>query len=523
MESAFEVTTVAGSLDSGFMDGRGINAHFNRPLGLALTYDGDILIADTNNHCIRKVTIAEHSPADVETFAGVPGQAGYRDGKASEALFNAPWSLSTRADGTVYVADTRNYRIRTIDSFKTVRTLAGSGREEVADGQGEEASFMSLYDITCIRGGGIYVSGNSCSLRHITEDGLVSSVAGTPHVSGHQNGDLLQGKFSDSIAQIICVDSGQTFMADENNHAIRVVDNSVRTVAGGSGPGYQDGKIDISKFYFPWGVALDYDGQIFIADHLNHRIRMVSRGSDAVPVVSTIAGCGEEGLEDGPGAVAKLKLPSYLLLDHHTNTLYFTQYHCLRKITLPKKDYQHAVLESSMMQDLKSLKPDDPSLADVKFIVDGKPIYASKTLLCVRNDCFHRMFSSRMKETERCSEFYEIPIQEVDYESFKALIVYLTTDQLTVHPRDHKGLCQLLIICDRFLASRLKLHCEHLLESQIQEDNIFELLEVAYFHGADHLKGAVFKFVVKHKDEFCDRPELRELPSELLIDLIKVL
>ena len=119
VESAFEVSTVAGCLESGFIDGRGINTRFNRPLGLALTYDGEILIADTNNHCIRKVTITGHCPAHVETFAGVPGNAGYKDGEASEALFNAPWSLCARDDGTVYVADTRNYRIRTV-SYSTL-------------------------------------------------------------------------------------------------------------------------------------------------------------------------------------------------------------------------------------------------------------------------------------------------------------------------------------------------------------------------------------------------------------------
>ena len=335
-----------------------------------------------------------------------------------------------------------------------MRTLAGSGREEIVDGKGEDASFMSLYDITCIRGGGLHVSGNSCVLRHVTEDGLVSSVAGTPHFSGHQNGGLVHAKFSHSIAQITCSGSGQTYMADENNHAIRVVDNSVRTIAGGNGPGYRDGEIDVSKFYFPWGVALDYDGQIFIADCLNHRIRMVSSATDGVPVVSTIAGCGEEGLQDGPGAVAKLKLPSYLLLDHATNTLYFTQYHCLRKISLPKKEYQHPILESSMVQDLRSLRPDDPSLADVKFVVDGKPIYACKALLCVRSQYFSRMFLSGMKESVQASRItknFEIPIQGVDYESFKALVVYLTTDQLTVHPRDCKGLCQLLIVCEQYM------------------------------------------------------------------------
>ena len=113
-ESDFVVSTVVGCLEEGFLDGRGINAKFCAPLGLAFNKDGGILTADRWNHCIRKVTINGGSPAQVETFAGVPGQSGYRDGEAANALFNAPCSVSVSNDGTVYVADSGNYRLRTV-------------------------------------------------------------------------------------------------------------------------------------------------------------------------------------------------------------------------------------------------------------------------------------------------------------------------------------------------------------------------------------------------------------------------
>ena len=113
-ESDFVVSTVAGCLEQGFLDGRGINTKFNTPLGLAFSKDGGILIADRSNHCIRKVCVSGGSPARVETFAGVPGLSGYRDGEAANALFESPYSVSVSDDGTVYVADSGNYRLRTV-------------------------------------------------------------------------------------------------------------------------------------------------------------------------------------------------------------------------------------------------------------------------------------------------------------------------------------------------------------------------------------------------------------------------
>ena len=116
MTASFLVSTVAGCSGPGFTDGRGINTKFNCPRGLAFSKNGGILVADTANHCIRRVTLAGRSPAHVETFAGVHGLPGYRDGEAANALFNSPRSVSVSDGGTIYVADTGNYRIRTVSS-----------------------------------------------------------------------------------------------------------------------------------------------------------------------------------------------------------------------------------------------------------------------------------------------------------------------------------------------------------------------------------------------------------------------
>ena len=387
-----------------------------------------------------------------------------------------------------------------IDNSKMVGTLAGSGRQEVVDGKGEDASFMQLFDVTWIRGDGLFVGGNSCVIRHVAEDGTVSSVAGTPSKSDHVNGDLAQAKFSNVVVQITCSGRGRKLVADENNHAIRILDTGgngiVRTIAGGnrSGHGFQEGPVDMSKFRNPRGVAVDDDGHIFVADCANHRIRMISPGSDSAPFVSTIAGCGEKGLQDGPGTVAKLQNPCFLLLDHATNTLYFTQDHCLRKVTLPNKRYPKLEYSSSMLHDLKSLTAGKSNLADVMFIVEGKPVYSYKALLSVRSPYFKGMFSAGMRESDSTDKPAEIPIQEVDYESFRALIVYLTTDQLTVDPNDYNKLCQLLVVSNQFNEDKLKEHCERLLALLIKADNVNELVHMAERNEAPRLKDAALRF-----------------------------
>jgi hypothetical protein len=518
-EPVYVVSTVAGCSDAGFDDGRGPNTKFNDPVGLDFSKDGGILVADRFNHCIRKVTVTGSSPAYVETFAGVPCQAGNKDGKVGTAMFNHPTSVSVSDDGTVYVTDSYNHRIVLIDSSNNVRSLAGSGKRQVVDGNGRNASFVYPWAILWVKDKGLFVGGNGFVIRHVTKDGTVSTVAGTPGQHGYQNGDLRHAKFS-SIVQIARSVTGQIFVADRDNHAIRVFDEEcVKTFAGGNGAGFQDGPIELSKFNYLQGVAVHEDGRIFVADTHNHRIRMISPDTH---VVSTIAGCGESGLQDGPGEDAMLDYPYHLLLDQTTNTLYFTQPHCLRKISLPKREEYYPKLESSMLQDLQSLSTDDSHLADVKFVVEEKPIYAHKRLLSVRSQYFNRMFSSGMKESlQSSSSITEISIPDTDYQSFKTLIVYLTTDQLTVDPKDYKSVCNLLTVSDQFMVDRLKMHCERVLERHIGVENVFELAHVSDHCKAEHLKDATLKFFAQHIDKLRHSPELDQLPKQFFIALMK--
>lgn len=129
------VRTLAGNGHAGFEDGQGASARFNWPLGLALDVDGSVLVADSGNHAVRRVTME----GVVSTVAG-SGESGYADGEGAAARFNTPTDVAVDGHGAIVVADKMNNRLRTIYG-RQVATLAGDGRRARVDGNGTEASF----------------------------------------------------------------------------------------------------------------------------------------------------------------------------------------------------------------------------------------------------------------------------------------------------------------------------------------------------------------------------------------------
>lgn len=133
-----QITLLAGKNDSpGLANGTGAAARFSRPYGVARATNGDLLVADTNNHSIRRVTLA----GVVTTVAGT-GVAGYLDGSSSVARFNTPQAVATDAAGSIYVSDNGNHRIRKIDKVGNVSTIAGDGKAGFKDGQGVACEFF---------------------------------------------------------------------------------------------------------------------------------------------------------------------------------------------------------------------------------------------------------------------------------------------------------------------------------------------------------------------------------------------
>jgi len=135
------VTTLAGSGTAGYSDATGTAAQFNNPQGVAVDSAGNVYIADTGNHRIRKI-----SPLGVVgTLAGT-GAASFANGAGNTSTFNSPQGVAVDSDGVVYVADTTNQRIRkiiTVSGVTTVSTLSGDGTYEFKDGPGINAKFRA--------------------------------------------------------------------------------------------------------------------------------------------------------------------------------------------------------------------------------------------------------------------------------------------------------------------------------------------------------------------------------------------
>ena len=276
------VSTLAGSGLRGFEEGTGTSANFSHPLAVAVAPDGrgDAFVADTDNHCVRRVTAA----GVVTTFAG-SGEIGGADGSGTAASFTGPFALAVGADGAVYVADTAD-RVRRISPDGFVSTLAGNGQQGGADGAGTAARFRSPAGIAVDAAGTVFVSdlGNH-RLRRIAPDGAVSVLAGSSAVTerdrapGFADGAPADARFTAPHGLAIDPRTGALLVADHGNHALRSVavapggDGAVSTIAGNGTAGFANGDAAEAVFFWPWSLAVAPDGTIFVADSANHRIR----------------------------------------------------------------------------------------------------------------------------------------------------------------------------------------------------------------------------------------------------------
>jgi len=148
-----QVSTLAGTGKKGYKDGNGTDAQFNEPFGVAVETNGNILVSDKLNHCIRKIT----PQGQVSTMAG-SGKKGYQDGEGTDAQFNEPCGVAVDEAGRVVLADRANHRIRLITSQGQVSTLAGTGKGGLLEGEGTEAQFNRPTGLAVDRDGNVIVA-----------------------------------------------------------------------------------------------------------------------------------------------------------------------------------------------------------------------------------------------------------------------------------------------------------------------------------------------------------------------------
>ena len=261
----------------------------------------------------------------IETLAGMGEEGGDGDGgPASGAEFNFPSSVAADAAGNIYVADTRNHRIRKIDASGVISTLAGTG-EDGDRGDGGPATQAQLClpaGVAADSAGNVYVADTwNHRVRKVNASGVISTIAGTG-VRGFRGdgGQAAQARLAYPVA--VAVDTaGNVYIADSRNHRIRKINASgvISTFAGTGVRGFRGdgGQAAQARLAYPVAVAVDAAGNMYIADSLNHRIRKVQVSG----VISTIGGSGvrsDDG-DGGPAADAGIAYPVSVSADSAGN------------------------------------------------------------------------------------------------------------------------------------------------------------------------------------------------------------
>lgn len=263
------VTTFAGNVIPGSIDGIGIKASFVGPSGLTIDVSGNLYIADTGNNKIRKI-----SPTGVVTTVAGTGVGGSVDGDISQASFHGPTDVAIDASGNLYVADISNNKIRKITPSGAVSTFAGSGVEGSIDGIGVLASLHHPSSITIDTSGNLYVSEwGSHKIRKISSAGVVTTLAG----GGIYGVDGIGSIAGFALPGGLTIDtSGNLYVADIHSNKIRkITPNGVVTTFAGTGiAGSLDGLLATATFDRPFGVAIDNNGNIYIAG--NGKIRKIA-------------------------------------------------------------------------------------------------------------------------------------------------------------------------------------------------------------------------------------------------------
>jgi streptogramin lyase len=334
------VTTLAGATGAaGYQDGPLAAARFYGPTGIVADAQQNILIADAGNHCIRKIDLSTNM---VSTVTGSPNARGYLDGSAATAQFSNCTQLVIDNNGDLIIGDQSNYRIRKL-SNGMVTTLAGNGKNGFQDGNatGTLASLYAPWDVGVnanndITVGDYHLREISCSgvvstLNQITSPfysnmgvfvdaagnklvtkqtcvfrvsntGIVSLIAGDLNSFGNVDANGPAARFGD-IRGVVADQSGNIYVADYGNFTIRKIDpfNNVTTYAGLAGsPGAADGIGSNARFFSPWGLDIDNNDNLYVAD--GHRIRVI--GTVGMGFVSTLLDNGANVMDianDGQG------------------------------------------------------------------------------------------------------------------------------------------------------------------------------------------------------------------------------
>ncbi len=279
-------------------------AQYNDPSAIAVDGLGDIFVMDTGNYVVREID----DSGLVSILAGQAGVPGLRNGPVTQADFRKAYGIAVDDKGDLYVADSENNVIREITKNKKVISLAGSGVAGGTNGVGTEATFWGPRGVAVDRSGNVYVADtNNHMIRKIDNEGRVKTLAGSG-VVGSDDGRGVTASFNGPTG-IALDEDGNVYVADRENELIRKIDGDgrVTTLAGQEGrKGSIDGPVTMALFNHPTGISVDPAGNVYVADEGNHTVRKISRSG----VVSTLAGkAGKPGAVNATGQDASFRGP----------------------------------------------------------------------------------------------------------------------------------------------------------------------------------------------------------------------
>ncbi len=311
------VSTAAGNGIESYSgdNGAATAAQLNIPSAMTLDTAGNLYIADTANNRVRKIT-----PAGTITTAAGTGAAGYSGdgGPGPQAQLNAPTGLTADTDGNVYIADSKNNRIRKLLPDGTLLSIAGNGNASYF-GDGGPANAASMHapqGIYFASGERIYIadSGNQ-RIRELLPDGTITTVAGNGGRGPNGDGGPALTAQLNTPTGVTLDAAGNIYIADQGNNRVRVVtpDGKISTFAGAAAFGLGDGGPATSALLSaPTAVAADSAGNVYVSDTGHNRVREISGGT-----ITTLAGTGAccYSGDGGPAGAATLNGPSGLLVD----------------------------------------------------------------------------------------------------------------------------------------------------------------------------------------------------------------
>jgi hypothetical protein len=337
------ITTIAGNGSNAYSGdgGQATLAGIYAPSGVVFDPMGNLYIVSVNGR-VRMV----NTTGIITTLAGTSTMGYSGDGgPATAAQFYDPEGIKTDALGNLYIADWGNSRIRVINSSGILNTKAGSGTG-VYNGDGMPAVSADIDTPTNISfdaAGNLYIAdqGNN-RIRKVNTSGIISTVAGYGSAGsccsggyGGDGGPATAGQLNGPSAIAFDV-AGNMYIADELNNRIRMVNTAgmITTVAGNGTLGYSgdEGKATDAELHYPSDIAFDATGNLYIADSQNNRIRMVNTSG----IISTVVGNGTSGFsgDGGFSTLAEIYLPERLAFDNAGNLYFSDSYNSrVRKVT----------------------------------------------------------------------------------------------------------------------------------------------------------------------------------------------